>query len=57
VRAAGFASVEQAAATVDHAFAWTYAATMVVLGTVVAAGAVAIVLLLRDAGPDRPAAG
>lgn len=57
VRGAGFATVEQAATTVDHAFAWTYAATMVVLGTIVAAGAVAIVVILRRAGPaDVPTA-
>jgi len=51
VRTAGFSTVQQAARTVDHAFAWTFAATMVVLGTIVAAGAVAIVVLLRRARP------
>ena len=47
VRSAGFASVGQAATTVDHAFTWIFSATLVVLGTIVAAGAVAIVLLSR----------
>jgi MFS transporter, DHA2 family, methylenomycin A resistance protein len=55
VRTAGFATVGQAVRTVDHAFTWTYAATMVVLGSVVAAGAVAIVVLSRrDGRPEVP---
>jgi EmrB/QacA subfamily drug resistance transporter len=47
VRTAGFATVAQAATTVDHAFTWIFSATMVVLGSIVAAGAVAIVVLSR----------
>jgi MFS transporter, DHA2 family, methylenomycin A resistance protein len=51
VRAAGFSTVSQAATTVDHAFAWIFAATMVVLGSIVAAGGVAIVILVRRGAP------
>jgi MFS family permease len=47
VRTAGFATVAQATTAVDHAFTWTFSATMVVLGSIVAAGAVAIVVLSR----------
>jgi MFS family permease len=54
VRTVGFANADQAATTVDHAFTWTFAATTVVLGSIVAAGAVAIVLLTRRGGtPTR----
>jgi MFS transporter, DHA2 family, methylenomycin A resistance protein len=53
VRAAGFASIAQASSTVDHAFTWIFSATTLVLGTIVAAGAVAIVLLSRQGTSTR----
>jgi EmrB/QacA subfamily drug resistance transporter len=47
VHGAGFPDVAAAATTVDSAFSWIFSATLIVLATIVALGAVAIAVLLR----------